>query len=246
MMETSRMGKIARMAAMLIAAMLIAAAPLCWGGTLYEVAIDTSSQTGVSGGIYFQFNGGLNPDLASIQIETFSIGAPGGLVGVPAPVFNGGVTGSLDALPLVMDNSGGNNDYLHYLTFGSNVFFIVDFLLPPALTGDSGSAFSFGLTASDGLTPVLTLDDSGFIGQISYDTSGIFTTTTLGNDSIETITSASAPASVPEPGTGWLIAGALSAACVCLRRHRKTRGLLASMPPVSGDWHSNVFARARR
>lgn len=55
------------------------------------------------------------------------------------------------------------------MTFGSNVFFIVDFLLPSALTGDSGSAFSFGLTASDGLSPVLTLDASGFIGQISYD-----------------------------------------------------------------------------
>jgi hypothetical protein len=183
-----------------MAAMLFAAAPLCSAGVVYHVAIDTSSQTGVSGGIYFQFNGGLNPDLASIQIETFSIGAPGGLVGSPAPVADGGVSGSLDALPLVMDNSGGINDYLHYLTFGSNVFFIVDFLVPPVLTGDSGSAFSFGLTASDGLTPLLTLDESGFIGQISYDTTGIFTATTLGNDSIETITPAPASASAPDRG----------------------------------------------
>jgi len=200
-----------------MAVLLSLAAPLGSAGVVYSVAIDTSSESGVSGGIYFQFNGGLNPDLASIQIDTFLIGAPGGLTATPAPVADGGVTGSLDSLPLTIDNSGGNNDYLHYLTFGSDIFFTVDFLLPPVLTGDSGSTFSFGLTASDGITPVLTLDASGFIGQISYDTNGVFTTTTLGNDSIETITSA-----VPEPGTGFLLACALSAVSIRLRRRGRS------------------------
>lgn len=199
-----------------MAVVLLLAAPLVSAGIVYDVAIDTSSLSGVSGGIYFQFNGGLNPDPASIQIDTFLIGAPGGLVPTPVPVTDGGVTGSLDLLPLAIDNSGALNDYLHYLTFGSDIFFTVDFLLPPVLTGDSGSTFSFGLTASDGITPVLTQDPSGFNGQISYDTNGVFTTTTLGNDSIETITSV-----VPEPGTGFLLACALSAVCVRLRRRGK-------------------------
>jgi hypothetical protein len=201
-----------------IIAMLFLAAPLCSAGVVYSVTIDTSAQSGLSGAIYLQFNGGLNPDLASIQINAFSVGAPGGLVVAPPPEANGGVTGGLASLPLTIDNSGGNNDYLHYLTFGSNIFFTVDFLLPPTLTGDSGSAFSFGLTQSDGLTPVLTTDLSGLIGQVSFEPSGVFTTTTLGNDSIESIT----PADAPEPATTWLLlAGVLSIAGLRLRRHHR-------------------------
>ena len=193
-------------------AALFLLASVCQAGTVYRIAIDTSSQSGVNGGIYFQFNGGLNPDAASVAITSFSIGAPGGLNLSPAPVANGGVSGSLDALPLVIDNSAGNNDYLHYLTFGADLVFLAEIAFPAVLTGDSGSAFSFGLTADDGITPVLTMDPNGFSGQISYDTSGAFTVSTLGNDSIETITAVTE--AVPEPETGLLLAGALAAAAI--------------------------------
>jgi hypothetical protein len=183
---------------------------------VYQIAIDTSSQSGVNGAIYLQFNGGLNADLASVSITSFSIGAPGGLNALPPGFSDGGVTGSLDALPLVIDNSGGLNDYLHYLTFGANLVFVADIEFPAVLTGDSGSTFSFGLTADDGQTPVLTVDPSGFVGQISYDTTGAFSVSTLANDSIETISTNA----LPEPGTGLLIAGALAAGVMSLRRRR--------------------------
>ena len=160
----------------------------------YDVAIDTSSQSGNSGAIYFQFAPGLNADLATVTIDSFSIDAPGGLVDAPPPFSDGNVLGSLDSLPLTIDNSQGLNDYEHYLTYGSTLTFHVTFDLPGVLTGQSGSEFLWQLTAADGITPVLTLDDSGNIGTIAYDTSGNFTVDTLGNDAVESITN-----TTPEP-----------------------------------------------
>ena len=187
-----------------IVSALFLCSPACWASTIYQVTIDTSSQSGNNGGIYFQFNGGLDPDPASVSITNFAIGAPGSLSALPAPAGNGGVAGSLDSLPLVIDNSAGNNDYLHFLTFGPTLLFQVSVDFTSPLTGSSGSTFSFGLTADDGLTPVLTGDPNGFNGQISYDTAGVFTVATLGNDAIETIAPV-ASSGVPEPGTALLI-----------------------------------------
>lgn len=192
------------------------AASVCLANQIYDVTIDTSSLSqGSLGAIYFQFNGGLNPDPASISITKFTVGAPGGLTSTPAPFTDSptAVTGSLDSLPLTIDNSTGLNDYEHYLTYGPNVFFEVVFNLPATLTGDSGSLFGFGLTSDDGLTPVLTQDPSGFNGEISYDQTGAFTVDTLQNDSIETIVPA-----VPEPATGLLLASALA---LCWRFRRR-------------------------
>lgn len=158
---------------------------------LFGVILDTSSASGQSGGIYFQFSPGLNSDSASAQITTFDLSPPGVLLGVPAPEFSTFVTGTLDALPVEIANTEANNYYLHYLTFGDQITFTVNFLIPTPLTGDSGSTFSFGLTASDGITPILTNDPFGFAGEISYDAFGNFTATPL-----STVTSF-----VPEPGT---------------------------------------------
>jgi hypothetical protein len=162
----------------------------------YGVAIDTSSQSGNSGAIYFQFAPGLNADLATVAIDGFSISAPGGLVGTPAAFSDGNVLGSLDSLPLTIDNSQALNDYEHYLTYGSTLTFHVTFDLPDVLAGQSGSEFLWQLTAADGITPVLTQDDSGNMGTIAYDTSGSFTVDTLGNDAVETVVS-----TTPEPAT---------------------------------------------
>lgn len=191
------------------AAVLVLGATGGIAGQVYEVTIDTSSVSGSAGAIYLQFNGGLNPDAASVSITSFLMGAPGGLRATPAAFSDGGVTGSLDALPLTIDNSTGLNDYEHFLVYGSDLMFQVAFDLPPVLSGSSGSTFSFGLTSGDGLTPVLTVDASGFSGQISYDTKGAFTVDTLGNDSIESVVAV--PSTVPEPAPALLLAPALLA-----------------------------------
>jgi hypothetical protein len=175
----------------------VASADMTYG---YSVVIDTSSQSGNNGAIYFQFAPGLDADLATVAIDSFSIGAPGGLTAAPPPFSDGNVTGSLDSLPLTIDNSQALNDYEHYLTYGSTLMFHVTFDLPNTLTGASGSELVWQLTAADGITPVLTLDDSGNIGAISYDPSGNFTVDTLGNGAVETIT-----ATTPEPAMTALI-----------------------------------------
>ena len=123
----------------------------------------------------------------------------------PALVTDGNVTGSLDAPPLVIVNDPGLNDYLHYLTFGYGITFRATFNLPDNLSGHtSGSTFSFGLTAEDGLTPLLTSDPNGFIGQIGYDETGAFTTTVLsGAGSITNV--------IPEPTSLTLVGLGLAA-----------------------------------
>ena len=188
-------------------------ASAAWAGPIYNIDINTSGLTGTDGAIYFQFNPGLNSDLASITIDPFSIDPPGALTGTP--LTNGGVTGSLTSLPLVIDNSGGLNDYLHFLTFGSTISFHVAFNLPATLTGDAGSAFGFALTATDGITSLLTLDPSGNLGQISYELDGTFTATPLADAA--QITSA-----VPEPSfTGPVFLVLLTQVVILLRKRRE-------------------------
>ena len=196
---------------------LLACASVCPAGVVavFDITIDTSSQSGNNGAIYFQFAGGLNADLASVAVTSFALGAPGGLSAAPAPFSDGGVTGSLDTLPLTIDNSGALNDYEHYLVYGSNLTFEAAFNLPAVLVGNSGSELVWQLTAADGLTPILTQDNSGNIGSISYDTAGHFTTDTLGNGSIETIVTAT-----PEPAS--LALAAVGALLIRLRRSRRS------------------------
>jgi hypothetical protein len=187
----------------------------------YDVNITTSSMTpGSTGAIYFEFSGGLNADPASVSITNFTIGPPGMLTSSsPNPIAlppgsDGGVKGSLDSPPLTIDNSTALNDYLHYFTFGSFLSFQVDFRLPPVLMGQSGSEFDFQLDDDSGLAPVLTNDASGNIGKILYDQNGAFTTDTLGNDSIETITLVP----TPEPSSWLMLTSALG---ICWRIRRR-------------------------
>jgi hypothetical protein len=158
--------------ACLIGAVLVSVA----GAASFTVAVDTSTISGTDGGIYFQFNPGLNADLASLTISGFTLPSPGVVSFVP-PTMDGGVSGALPGT-VTMDNSGLLNDYLQFLTFGPSLSFIVNFNLPSPLTGESGSEFLFGLTSADGQSFILTEDPSGFLGSISYDQLGAFTAST--------------------------------------------------------------------
>lgn len=201
---------------LLVGLVLLASVPGFAGVVSYDVIIDTTSVATTNGGVYLQFDPGLNADPASVSVFAFEIVAPGTLLGSPAPEFTAGVTGGLDALPLTIPNDLATNYYLHYVTFGTGMSFRVDFNLPDPLTGDSGSTFSFGLTADDGLSPILTSDPSGFIGQIGYDENGVFTPTVLSD-------AASITNTIPEPASLALFGIGLAAGLAWFRIRGRSR-----------------------
>jgi hypothetical protein len=195
---------------LLLAALLFI--PASFAGAVYEVDLDTSSVSGTDGAIYFAFTPGPAADTASITISPFSVASPGTLLSTPAPATTGDVTGALDALPLIIGNTNGLNDYLHHLTFGDAITFRVTFNLPSTLTGDAGSAFVVQLTSSDGISPILTDDPSGNVVQIEYDTQPVFTAQSL--SAIATVFNP-----VPEPGSLILLSLGMTA-LIGLRRRR--------------------------
>ena len=199
----------------LLLALCFASSTAVFSGPISIVNIDTSSLSGTSGAIYFQFAGGLNPDPASVSISNFSLDAPGALdPAVPGtnPLTDGGVTGSLLALPLIIDNSGGLNDYTHFLTFGSQISFQVSLNFPNPLVGDSGSDFLFAVTGPDGITPLLVSGPSDyFLGDIGYGLDGVVIATAL-------LPAAQITSAVPEPSYSVGVFVALLAAFMLRRR----------------------------
>ena len=192
--------------------LLALAAQAAFASDIYFVTVDTSSVSGTAGAVYLQFTPGLNADLAMVAVTDFLIAPTGGLTGIP--ITNGDVSGSLSSPPLVLTNTDGLNDYLNFLTFGDSMSFQLEFAWTAPLVGDAGSQFSFGLTASDGLSPILTTDPNGFAGTISYDNTGLFTVTTFSEET--TIESA-----VPEPASMSLCLGAALAWFVPRMRRRR-------------------------
>ena len=167
-------------------------------GSTIDVTVDTSTLVGQDGGIYFQFNPGLNADPASFSITNFQIGPPGVLEPAsPLNFFDGGSSGSLDANNLTIMNSTALNDYGEALKFASTLSFDINLNLPAQLTGNSGSELSIQLTGPDLLTPLLTQDPTGNLIVVSYDTSGAVNVLSTSADA--TVSAAT----VPEPSALW-------------------------------------------
>ena len=204
------------------AALLVAAVSTqAQADTLVSVSIDTSSLVGQNGGIYFQFDPGLNADPASVSISDFSMGAPGALD--PASLLNfsdGGVSGSLDSNDLTIANTFALNDYGEALTFGSGITFLVDLSIPATLTGDSGSELVIQVTGSDLLTPLLTADPSGNLVTMSYDTTGALSVLSTNPDTAQV-----SVATTPEPG-GIALPGTVVVLMLLVRRRRIANHIL--------------------
>ena len=180
---------------------------------VYSVTVDTSSISGSTGSLDFNFNPGpLVTQLASAQILSFS--GDGTLVGSPSLVGN--VIGTLPAT-VSFDNGTGFNDYFHAFSFGSNLSFSVS-LFGPALSNpdgisSSGSTFAFSLFSdSAGTIPVLTTDPNGLGYVVDVNLDGTTTAKSF----------FSSTNAVPEPGTLSLI-GILIAVGASTRRNRVVR-----------------------
>jgi hypothetical protein len=213
------------------AALLTAAASRqAQADTIVSVSINTSSISGEDGGIYFQFDPGLNADPASVNIEDFSVAPPGALdPASPLNFSDGGASGSLDTDDLTIRNTFALNDYGEAVSFGSDITFLVDLNIPKKLTGDSGSEFLVQVTGPDLLTPLLTADPQGNLVTMSYDTTGALSILSTNPD-----TARVSVISTPEPSV-FLPLGSLLALLVLVGRKPQSRFGYSSRSAVSGS-----------
>ncbi len=170
----------------------------------YHVTVDTSSLSGTTGSLDFNFEPGpLITQAASVSILNFTTdGASTG-----GASTTGHASGSLGASTLLLDNGTGFNDYFTAFQYGNNIGFDVS-LFGPALTTPnskttSGSLFAFSLFSdAAGTLPTLTTNTTdGFGYTVAVNLDGSTTPT-----SYLTAATQPPPAVTPEPGT-LLLAG---------------------------------------
>jgi hypothetical protein len=181
----------------------------------YNVTVDTSSISGTSGSLDFQFNPGpLTTQAASLQILDFS--SDGSLAGSPS--LTGDVSGALPGT-LTYDNGTAYNDYFEDFTYGTTLSFEVS-LYGPALSSPdgvstSGSVFAFSMFSDPaGTIPALTTDTAdGFAATVDVNLDG---TTTVTDPSTQTTVDSSTV--VREPSSLLLLATGLSGLAAMFRR----------------------------
>jgi hypothetical protein len=199
--------------------MLSAAASVSRADILYQVSVDTSSMSGTSGSLDFQFNPGpFASQAASLQLLNFG----GGGTFAGSPSLTGAVTGGPLPSALTFDNGSPFNDYFDGFTFGSTLHFEVS-LSGPALnapdgTSTSGSTFAFSMFSdAAGTIPALTTDTvNGFATTIDINLDG---STSVTNLSAQTSVGQASPTS--EPGSLVLLGTAM--ALLGAFRWRKSR-----------------------
>jgi len=175
-------------------ALLLLAATPARADVTYFVTVNTSSVSGTSGNLDFQFNPGNNTtQMATATISAFT--TDGTFTGVP-PQTSGNVTGTLPAGPVTFCSSGGAgcasmsaiNEYFTSnvvgpgFTYGTSFSFLVTLGGPainaPNGTATAGSTFGVGLYDIAG-NPILTNQGgtTGFAGQIDINLNGSTTPT---------------------------------------------------------------------
>jgi len=149
---------------------------------VYQVSVNTSSLSGTTGSLDFQFNFGTGEtQSASVTISNFTGGTNGGATSTgqasggpfPAAVTIG--SGYL---------SSGYNDYFETYTYGSTLKFSLDFS-GPAVTAPDGvssgsSEFYFSMFSDpNGITPAPGTDMNGVAGTVVINPDGSSTTTNV-------------------------------------------------------------------
>src|SRR5579883_203161 len=140
----------------------------------YSFSIDTSAVAGTSGFLDFKFTPSSPASQpATLQLLNFDP-AIGALNGVPS--LTGNVTGSLPGI-LSFQNTAALNEYLQSFTYQTKIFFTIVISGPAVDTSDGTAAGStFSLTLYDAtMTPILTNQASGFIGQLNINPDGSVT-----------------------------------------------------------------------
>lgn len=191
---------------------------------IFQVAVDTSSLSGQSGFLDFQFNpGDGSAETATATVTLFQ--TIGGVLAQPASL-TGDAAGSLPG-SLTLDNGTVYNDVFQGFTFGDSFSFTLT-LSGPAIDnpgGTAGSAFASSLYAADGFTPLLTTDPNGSVATINLSANGTASAETFPQSPTNNTPAASvnAVSSVPEPSTlsMVLLASCIQAGLIFLRRARR-------------------------
>jgi hypothetical protein len=201
-----------------------AAIPLAAGPISYQVSVDTSSVSGNSGFLNFEFDpGDLSSQLATATMSNFTgialqLSNPGNAV-------TGDITGTLPGT-VTFVNDQDFNDYFVGATYSSGFSFLLTLSGPaidtPNGTSTAGSTFFISLTDDTG--DINILPPSGPAGQVDINLDGTTTPTAFPSDADRdpSVVSFSLQA-VPEPGSlTLLMGGILAAAGWRLRRGRRS------------------------
>ena len=192
-----------------LAAMVVLAMPAS-AAVSYVVTVDSSSVSGTSGFLDFQFN----PGNGSSQPATAAIsGFTGGTFsGSPSVTGDGDVSGTLPGT-LTMDNGTALNEYFQGFTFPATTFSFLLTLSGPALDtpngiATAGSTFGLGLYDS-GQDPILTDQgaNTGFAGQVDILLNGTTAATAFPNGTQPTVVTFQVQ--TPEPGSMLLVVAGL-------------------------------------
>jgi hypothetical protein len=186
--------------AVLAAAFLLGVVP-AHASIAYSVSVDTSSVSGDSGFLDFQFQPGASSQSGSVEVSNF---APSGALGSASP--SGNVTGSLPPSITITNDASPppfGNDYFIGFMYGSSLTFLLTFDGPVIETPNNspdGSTFTFSMFAGDGAAPLLTTDTTdgfAFLVNVNPDGSTDVNDFITSSHSIEEVT--------PEPGSMGLI-----------------------------------------
>ena len=187
-------------------ALILFAATGAFASTSYNVTVDTSSLSGLTGYLYMQYIS-VNGVDSTATVSAFSTDGALASSASSSVVDGSAVSGSLTDSPYTVTfaNTNGVNDYNHGITFGSTLSLILT--LSDAVSGgiDGGaSTFSLSLFADeDGTTPLLNTSD---------DYAGLLLTINLVNDgssSYEVLVSQANVSPVPVPAAIWLFGSGL-------------------------------------
>jgi hypothetical protein len=197
---------------LLIIAIVMFAASTAFASLSSTVYVDTSSLSGGSGYLYFNFIPGGDSLSATATVSKWALN--NGTLGAQdtVNVVNGSaVTGSLPGT-VTFANTNGSNDYSHAITFGNNFSFQVvldgDAVNTPN-NGTFASTFSLSLYQDAlGATPLKTSD--GILFSLNVNGDGTKTYTTF--DSGTSVT--------PIPAAAWLFGSGLMG-LVGIRRRKK-------------------------
>jgi hypothetical protein len=143
----------------------------------YSVVVNTSSLSGDTGAIDFQFNPGVGTfQSATVQVSNFAGGTGGSQT-----VYGSGVVGGPAPAAISITNvAGQDNEVLDTCTFASSLAFTLNFS-GPAITAPAGnntarSEFSFFLYSDPaGNNPALTSDPNGVALAFALSPQGVLT-----------------------------------------------------------------------